>query len=98
MKREDLTKEEQIIADYGYVSGHEAGYREGVHDSADVVRKKKNAIYLDGILDGSILTSATIIGIVSLCEWANENEVVDKTKAWCKDKFEKVKVKIKRKK
>lgn len=98
MKREDLTKEEQIIADYGYVSGHEAGYREGVHDSADVVRKKKKAIYLDGVLDGSILTSATIIGIVSLCEWAEENEVVDKAKTWCKDKFETVKAKIKRKK
>lgn len=94
MKREDLTKEEQVLVDYGYVCGEHAGYINGARDYCEHAENAEKQAFKEGVCDGTILAAAGIALIAGVMEWATDNDVSNRVKTWTKDKWNKLKEKI----
>lgn len=94
MLREELTHSEQILADYGWASGHRSGYVDGWNDSQKLACRDKKICYLAGIAFGLVAGGL----IQEAANYFEDHDVVEKAKNWANEKKEKVKNKFSRKK
>lgn len=94
MLHSDLTHTEQIIADYGYVSGAAHGYEKGWNDSQKLACRDKKICSLLGIALG-IMAGELIEAAVDAWE---DHDITEKAKNWANEKREAIKNKFTRKK
>lgn len=94
MLREELTHSEQIIADYGWVSGHRSGYVDGWNDSQKLACRDKKTCSLLGIALGIIVGEL----IEDAVDYFVDHDVAEKARNWANEQKEKVKSKFSRKK
>ena len=94
MLREELTHSEQILADYGWASGHRSGYVDGWNDCQKLAHRDKKICYLLGIALG--------VGAVGLIQEAvdyfEDHDIAEKAKNWAAEKKQSIKNKFSRKK
>ena len=94
MLREDMTHSEQIVADYGWVSGHRNGYVEGWNDSQKLACRDKKICSLLGIALGIIVGEL----IEDAVDYFVDHDVAEKAKNWAAEKKQSIKNKFSRKK
>lgn len=94
MLRSDLTHTEQIIADYGYVSGAAHGYEKGWNDSQKLACRDKKICYLLGITLGLVAGGL----IQEAVDYFEDHDVAEKAKNWAAEKKQSIKNKFSRKK
>lgn len=94
MLREELTHSEQILADYGWASGHRSGYADGWNDSQKLACRDKTICSLLGIALGIIVGEL----IEDAVDYFEDHDVAEKAKNWAAEKKQSIKNKFSRKK
>lgn len=94
MLREDLSHTEQIIADYGYVSGAAHGYEKGWNDSQKLAHRDEKICFLLGTTLGLVAGGL----VQEAVNYLEDHDVAEKAKNWAYVQKEKIKSKFTRKK